>query len=69
LNFFNVINDVNVYMLSTSNCPVIPERDVVCCVVNFEWLIKKMKLKTKQNRDFGGNMLQKCGWFYILKFN
>jgi len=27
-----------------------------------------MKLKTKQNRDFVGNMFQKCGWFYILKF-
>jgi len=68
LNFFNVINDVNVYMLSTSNCPVIPEIDVVCCIANLEWLIQKMKLNTKQNRDFGGNMFQKYGWFNILNF-
>jgi len=55
-------------MLSTSNCPVIPERDVVCCIANLDWLIQKMKLNTKQNRDFGGNMFQKYGWFYILNF-
>jgi hypothetical protein len=43
---FNVINDVNVYMLSISDCPVIHERDVVGCVLNCEWLNQKMELKT-----------------------